>query len=191
MQDTAPPFDFIGNNPAVDFTNTEVVVHGALVDRLRQAADLAQWANEAGFRLDRRLKAADLADAHALRAALKALFQARIDRQPPGRKALAVINSHLAKHCPHRVLRARGGADYELAESDDALSVSALLARLALEGAQLLASPRAEQLRRCSNPACVLTFVDTSRSRKRRWCSMETCGNRAKVARHYRTHTGR
>jgi hypothetical protein len=33
---------------------------------------------------------------------------------------------------------------------------------------------------------CSLLFVDTSRSGRRRWCSMERCGNRAKVAAHRR-----
>jgi predicted RNA-binding Zn ribbon-like protein len=30
-----------------------------------------------------------------------------------------------------------------------------------------------------------LYFYDTSPKRSRRWCSMATCGNRAKAARHY------
>jgi predicted RNA-binding Zn ribbon-like protein len=40
-------------------------------------------------------------------------------------------------------------------------------------------------VRRCSNPACPLLFLDTSKSGRRRWCSMQTCGNRSKVAAHY------
>jgi predicted RNA-binding Zn ribbon-like protein len=41
-------------------------------------------------------------------------------------------------------------------------------------------------VRKCENLACVLFFVDTSRAHSRRWCSMATCGNRIKAARHYR-----
>ncbi|TAL94280.1 MAG: hypothetical protein EPN73_18145 [Paraburkholderia sp.] len=33
--------------------------------------------------------------------------------------------------------------------------------------------------------ACSWLFLDLSRSRSRRWCSMATCGNRAKAQRHY------
>ncbi|MCI4143321.1 CGNR zinc finger domain-containing protein [Streptomyces sp. MMS20-AI2-20] len=29
-------------------------------------------------------------------------------------------------------------------------------------------------------------YVDTSRGRRRRWCSSEVCGNRERVARHRR-----
>jgi predicted RNA-binding Zn ribbon-like protein len=42
-----------------------------------------------------------------------------------------------------------------------------------------------DRVRRCQNPACVLWFFDTTRNRTRRWCSMASCGNRAKARRHY------
>ena len=42
-----------------------------------------------------------------------------------------------------------------------------------------------DRIRRCQHPACVLWFYDTTRNSTRRWCSMTTCGNRAKAHRHY------
>jgi predicted RNA-binding Zn ribbon-like protein len=42
------------------------------------------------------------------------------------------------------------------------------------------------RLRRCADPACVLLFHDVSKSGRRRWCDMATCGNRNKAAAHYR-----
>ena len=36
----------------------------------------------------------------------------------------------------------------------------------------------------CEGPSCTLMFVDHTRGRKRRWCSMAVCGNRAKAAAH-------
>jgi predicted RNA-binding Zn ribbon-like protein len=36
----------------------------------------------------------------------------------------------------------------------------------------------------CEGPACTLLFADHTRGRKRRWCSMAICGNRAKQAAH-------
>ncbi|WP_443691321.1 CGNR zinc finger domain-containing protein [Pseudomonas sp.] len=32
---------------------------------------------------------------------------------------------------------------------------------------------------------CTWLFIDTSKNHRRRWCSMATCGNRAKAQRHY------
>jgi predicted RNA-binding Zn ribbon-like protein len=192
MQPDDSQFVFIGNNPAVDFTNTEIVVRGELRDLLQRDADLVHWVQQAGFNLGSRLNPGDLSAARELRTALKAVFTARIDGQSAGKKALAVINRHLAHHCTREILLASGdGVRFELAPSVKALSVSALLASLAHEGARLLASPQAEQLRHCGNPDCILLFVDISRSHRRRWCSMDTCGNRAKVAKHYRSHISR
>ena len=189
MQPDEHHFEFIGNNPAVDFTNTEIVVRDKLRDLLQRDADLVHWTREAGFGIRSRFNPGDLVAARELRAALKVLFQARIDRQSASKKALAVINRHLANHCTQRELRVSSdGGEFQLVPSGNALSVPVLLAILAHEGAVLLASPQAEHLRRCSNPDCILTFVDTSRSHRRRWCSMDTCGNRAKVAKHYHSH---
>ena len=42
------------------------------------------------------------------------------------------------------------------------------------------------RIRRCAHPDCVLYFLDTTKNGTRRWCSMRTCGNRAKAMRHYR-----
>ncbi|RBP94977.1 CGNR zinc finger protein [Cytobacillus firmus] len=41
------------------------------------------------------------------------------------------------------------------------------------------------RIRNCEHPECRLYFVDTSKSGKRRWCSMELCGNRQKSAEFY------
>ncbi|WP_121101274.1 CGNR zinc finger domain-containing protein [Litorimonas taeanensis] len=43
-----------------------------------------------------------------------------------------------------------------------------------------------KRIKQCANPSCILTFKDTSKSGRRKWCSMEVCGNRAKVATHYK-----
>jgi predicted RNA-binding Zn ribbon-like protein len=47
----------------------------------------------------------------------------------------------------------------------------------------LLTSPDIERIRMCSGEACDWLFLDTSRNHLRRWCSMDECGNRAKMRR--------
>jgi hypothetical protein len=37
------------------------------------------------------------------------------------------------------------------------------------------------KVRKCASDTCELFFINTSRNGRRRWCSMSTCGNRAKV----------
>ena len=52
--------------------------------------------------------------------------------------------------------------------------------------AELLTSMERTLIRECGGNSCTWLFLDRSRNRSRRWCSMETCGNRAKAQRHYR-----
>jgi len=61
-----------------------------------------------------------------------------------------------------------------------------LLAAIARSAAELIAEGPAAPIRKCANPKCGFYFYDESRTRRRRWCSMKTCGNRAKVAAHAR-----
>ncbi|HSW41707.1 MAG TPA: CGNR zinc finger domain-containing protein [Patescibacteria group bacterium] len=48
----------------------------------------------------------------------------------------------------------------------------------------LVARGEADRLRICANDGCRWVFHDTSPTGRRRWCSMASCGNRAKAARH-------
>ena len=62
-----------------------------------------------------------------------------------------------------------------------------LLAAVARETIELLTDPVARaSLRQCEGDNCPIVYLDTSRGRRRRWCSSEVCGNRARVARHRR-----
>jgi predicted RNA-binding Zn ribbon-like protein len=62
--------------------------------------------------------------------------------------------------------------------SDD--PVTATLASIARDTLDLATSPAVTRVRDCANPHCGVLFLDSSRPGTRRWCSMDTCGNRAK-----------
>ncbi|WP_338697074.1 ABATE domain-containing protein [Streptomyces sp. Q6] len=63
----------------------------------------------------------------------------------------------------------------------------ALLAAVARDAVNLLTDPTVRGcLRQCEGDNCQLLYLDTSRGRRRRWCSSEVCGNRERVARHRR-----
>jgi predicted RNA-binding Zn ribbon-like protein len=59
-----------------------------------------------------------------------------------------------------------------------------LLAAVADDAVRLLTSLERGQLRMCEGPTCDLVYVDSSRGRRRRWCSAAVCGNRHYVAAH-------
>ncbi|MDQ1038322.1 putative RNA-binding Zn ribbon-like protein [Streptomyces sp. V3I8] len=64
---------------------------------------------------------------------------------------------------------------------------AALLAAVARDTVELLTDPVARAgIRQCEGDNCPIVYLDTSRGRRRRWCSSEVCGNRERVARHRR-----
>lgn len=64
-------------------------------------------------------------------------------------------------------------------EQDWALAVEAVVDAIGLLG------DRPDRIRSCEHDDCTLWFYDVSKAGRRRWCSMERCGNRAKARRHY------
>jgi predicted RNA-binding Zn ribbon-like protein len=65
-------------------------------------------------------------------------------------------------------------------------SPGALLRPIVFSAAELMTGIRASKVRQCQDErGCGWLFVDESRLRNRRWCSMGDCGNRAKAHRHY------
>ncbi|MEU2792689.1 ABATE domain-containing protein [Streptomyces sp. NPDC007100] len=91
---------------------------------------------------------------------------------------------------PLRAVRAEDGALVRaLAGPPDC---AGLLSAVARDAIGLLTDAAARgQLRQCEGESCSLVYLDTSRGRRRRWCSSEVCGNRERVARHRRRATRR
>jgi predicted RNA-binding Zn ribbon-like protein len=46
-----------------------------------------------------------------------------------------------------------------------------------------------ERMKACRADDCRWAFLDTAKNRSRAWCSMQSCGNRAKVAAYRERHT--
>ncbi|MEO7794047.1 MAG: ABATE domain-containing protein [Thermoanaerobaculia bacterium] len=62
---------------------------------------------------------------------------------------------------------------------------TAALWPIARSAADLMTSSEFGRVAQCDGSACTWLFLDQSRTRNRRWCSMQSCGNRAKARRHY------
>ena len=131
-----------------------------------------------------------LRKALALRAALRHAFEAMTRGERIERSDVEQVND---------LLRVTEGHDELVPEDQEwRLRLIAreehpewLLAAIARSAAELLAEGAAAPLRRCANPKCPLFFYDTSRTHRRRWCSMGACGNRSKVAAFARRHSSR
>jgi predicted RNA-binding Zn ribbon-like protein len=121
--------------------------------------------------------ATDLAAAVALRNAVWAAVDATMAGAPLPGPAVAEINAW-ARRPPVTWHVTADGRRTRVAP----VTVSQILATCASDAIDLVTGPAAGRLRQCGADDCFLVFVDTSRSGRRRWCSMARCGNRAKVA---------
>ena len=95
--------------------------------------------------------------------------------------AVAVVGEEVQRAWLHtRLVRHDEGFAIEAAARD---RLEPAVARRAL-GARPPALAVRGRVRECAGAGCGRLFVDTSKAARRRWCSMESCGNRAKVQRH-------
>ena len=195
-------FLWVGNDLSLDFVNTAIVLEGRSTDLLGSFADLVDWLGEGGAlkegdrrTLVRRLGGAGagagalLDEAREFRTALRSLFDAVVAGASPPRGSLAAINGRLRRREVPEV-RYEGGSFIRSVRRAP-IDERSLLLPVAEAAADLLTARDLSLLRRCENPACVLYFYDTTKNHARRWCSMAFCGNRHKVAAHYRRWHGR
>ncbi|MET8815177.1 ABATE domain-containing protein [Streptomyces sp. NPDC004549] len=104
----------------------------------------------------------------------------------PRDRALARLNE-LAGAAPPAPRAVRGENGSLVRELAGVPGCAALLAVVARDAVELLTDPVARAaVRECAGDDCPIVYLDTSRGRRRRWCSSETCGNRERVARHRR-----
>jgi hypothetical protein len=98
--------------------------------------------------------------------------------EPPRPGDIATVNAAAAVAPLVPALGPDGGTTFVAPTAPAALST------LARDAVDLFGGPLARRIRVCAAENCGLLLVDTSRAGRRRWCSMELCGNRAKIRAH-------
>lgn len=187
----------------LDFANTlDMHASDEPVESLFSYEDLVSWAADVGVlgpamqedlvrTAEQRQEEAGAVYARSieLREAIYRIFSAIAAQQSPGSADLAVLNRALAGASAHQVIVAAGDG-YEWAwQAGDAQDLDQMLWPIARSAADLLTSADLDRVRECADEdGCGWLFYDTSRNRSRKWCSMESCGNRAKARRHYHRH---
>jgi predicted RNA-binding Zn ribbon-like protein len=184
-------FLFLGNNVALDFLNTCPVQNGEAVELLPDFDALLRWCRAADLLSSR--EAASLRQlwgesaraqhvVEAVRELRERLRKEVFARERGGtvhRAALDELNHLMAEHPMLTRLKASGNASttelwFDPRRPED------LFAPLAHSAAMLFAVGDRNRVRKCGQ--CMLHFYDTSKKGTRRWCSMQLCGNRLKVA---------
>jgi len=180
----------------LDFINTELILEGQRTDLLEDCAALVEWlirakilgANEGkgtvarlGHTEGERL----LSEAKTFRMALREMAEQMVARNPVPRSVLETINRRLSQRPGYpQLLRMNGRVERHFYSPTQ--GPAHLLALLAEAASDLLCGVDLALVKKCRNQACILFFYDTTKNHTRQWCSMSLCGNRMKVAAHYR-----
>jgi predicted RNA-binding Zn ribbon-like protein len=197
QQEWVDGFLFVGNQLALDFLNTKPILESAPVELLGNAAALERWLIASGvvtsgknrtlvraWRNSRRAEAF----AHKLIAFRERLRTGVLQLEAgtlPGDAFLAEVDMLLQEH-PQRIsLRKEGsrvvrGVFFEPKKPED------VWAPIVAATAELLSELEPSRIRQCESESCVVHFYDTSKKGSRRWCSMNICGNKLKVAAYQR-----
>jgi predicted RNA-binding Zn ribbon-like protein len=174
----AERFSFHRGSLALDFIGTLGRRASAEPEeRLRDPASLAAWLRQAGLPVPARIGEAGVAWARTVREAFFQLGVQALEGCPFDRAMLETLNDAARGRTRGALqLVERGGSVWR---TDDALrcAVGAIA-----EDAILRFTHDRDRLARCELPGCGALLLSRSRSDPRRWCSMETCGNRAKAA---------
>jgi predicted RNA-binding Zn ribbon-like protein len=157
----------------------------AVFETLHTPTDLARWLAESDLAVRvEQPSQADLEHAKRLRQAIWLSANRLAHAQPLDPSDLGVLNAAAADEpLVPRIERTASGASSVWVAPATTHQALSTLARDAIE---LFSGPDAARIRECEGVNCKLTFVDTSRPGARRWCSMERCGNRAKIRAHRR-----
>lgn len=189
-----PTIRFIGGRLALDFANMVPLRDELSWDQLIEFLQATRIVTpERGGELlalnraDSQAAESLLRKAQRLAAALRLAFEAVLHRQKVQREWIEPVNEILGITEGHDELVATGN-EWEIQFVASESGLEWLLAAVARSAAEIIAEGPRARLRLCANPRCGLFFYDTSRTHRRRWCSMTLCGNRHKVAAFARRH---
>lgn len=175
-----PRFGFHRGSLALDFAGTVGRRDAIPEERLPDRSALAAWLREASLApAGTAVHTEDLRAAHTLREAIARAGRSIADGGKLDPADVDAINETAARAAvapalDPQTLQMRWPASR---------AIPAALARIAADAIDVFASRR-DQLLRCELPGCGALLLSHSRGPRRRWCSMETCGNVAKAGAH-------
>jgi predicted RNA-binding Zn ribbon-like protein len=161
----------LGNVLATSFTGTLTERHGNAVERIPTPHRLVDWLVANGLAVDS-CTTAQLELARELRESIHAAATAAAIQDALPAPAVQVINDCSTQGRAAAILTPEGNRRWRLS-----------LASCVEDAISIIAGERDGKLALCASPTCQAAFFDTSQSRTRKWCDMNTCGNRQKKAR--------
>lgn len=174
-------FRIVGGRPSLDLIATLGRRHAEPVERLKSEAAAGRWFELAGVLppgSGAGVSATQLLALRGLRETIYRLVRAAMAGAPPTARDIAALNAAAARADLFPQLGRQGG---EILKWGDHNPVDAATASIARDAVRLLAQASVRRIKACESPDCSLLFLDESQSGRRRWCSMDRCGNLSKI----------
>ena len=127
---------------------------------------------------------AELASLKRVRAALQRILRAILDERTAPSDDVNVLERALVEAAQRTELRQDDSGLLSRRVAAESTAASLLRLRIVYEAVTLLSSGAMRHVKAC--PTCGWFFLDVSKNQSRVWCSMDTCGARAKARRYYR-----
>jgi predicted RNA-binding Zn ribbon-like protein len=169
---------FRSGRSCLDFAHTAATQEWVEPELIYDVAGLERWLGHVLGRVTVRAQASDLGAAHTLRAAVLRLARSRAAGKQLDSEDIRTVNTFATTPPPVPQLTSAGQAAPVVVTGTSGLSA------IARDAIDLFGGPLGSRIRECAATDCAYLFVDTSRPGTRRWCSMERCGNLAKVRTH-------
>jgi predicted RNA-binding Zn ribbon-like protein len=183
----------IGGHVALDFCNTAGEHLAEKPDEmLGDWESFIRWATQAGLigaesYVELLRHPGTVGPIIELREAIYRLGLAIAGKRPLLKRDLAWICKQANATKPDITLEGKNGLRCRPNPTCGSAELRSLLANEALS---LLCSPKASRIGVCEGGMCGWLFLDESRGKRRRWCDMNDCGNRAKARVYYQRHKG-
>ncbi|GAA5080782.1 CGNR zinc finger domain-containing protein [Lysobacter panacisoli] len=191
-----PTAMFIADASGLDFLNSVATPIDEPIDWIRDGRGLVDWLRQAG-----------LVPEHELHSIASRAMPGELDRVADQARDLrewfrGFVNRHLGRPLDPDILQdlaplnrllerdeaygriARQGGALVFEEARRWRSPESLLIPIGAAMARVIVEEDFTHLKTCEGHGCTLVFADHTRGRRRRWCSMSVCGNRAKVSAH-------
>ena len=185
----------IGGVLCLDFANTLYGHTDVIHEYLFDYRDLVLWSRHAGILSPQKatmlLSKGKQAQAESeavfrwtiqLREMLYRIFASMAHDEPPQNDDLTQVHQAWLENETHsQLVRAESGFTMGWEEGE---AIDSMLWPITRSAMELLTSDDLKRVKQCGR--CDWLFLDRSRNRSRRWCSMNACGNRIKMARRYK-----
>jgi predicted RNA-binding Zn ribbon-like protein len=179
--------EIVGNALCLDLANTVNARPVAQWDVLATPDAAVAWSGAVGHPVDDSPAGdeGELAAIRALRELIYRVFGSLAHGRPPAEDDLDALAAEYSVAVANGSLRNVDGT-YRLSWPEPR-TLQQLRWEVVVSSMDLLTQGRLDRLGEC--PSCGWLFLDTSKNRRRRWCSMATCGSRDKARRYYARQT--